>query len=503
MEQLLLIRIQLMKTLLLLLVTLFSFKVLATDSLNEAQIYIQEYMTELRTDPATKMQTLPDIIKRDGSIYRRGQIRSFGDSQNFLRDISRTYIEFEPFFSVPGSEVEISNFFENTSINKNLFTMHTQQLNVGVPQTLPWGGSYWPTHKGLIAARYADAGFPGSREWDVNYHYVRDMPAENYIPDRVYALSPAEKYDLLIGNTTWTLPARMWKEGLAIFQALGYVATWQGICHGWAAAAHFSTPEPGHHVDVVSTTGIPIRFYKSDIKALASWLWAATSPPAQFIGSRCRIKNPARDENGRILAEECFDVNPGFWHLALAYRVGAEKRSLVIDSTFDAEVWNFPVTKFKTTYFNPESLRPSFHPTASVIPVERYTSDKFKKYRSSDTKYIVGIMMDVSHASIQSPGTTTNEEMIEKTVRYMYDLELNQNHEIIGGEWYTNGHPDFIWSYKAGSQAKTTSDLQLDPNIVWDGPAVPAPLAEAAFTESKKGLVLSRIVNELIKRSLQ
>lgn len=40
-------------------------------------------------------------------------------------------------------------------------------------------------------------------------------------------------------------------------------------------------------------------------------------------------------------------------------------------------------------------------------------------------------------------------------VEYRYDLELNSQGQVIGGEWYSQIHPDFIWTPK--------TDLVLHP----------------------------------------
>ncbi|TXH78861.1 MAG: hypothetical protein E6Q85_01005, partial [Thiothrix sp.] len=40
-------------------------------------------------------------------------------------------------------------------------------------------------------------------------------------------------------------------------------------------------------------------------------------------------------------------------------------------------------------------------------------------------------------------------------VAYEYDLELDANDVIIGGEWYRNEHPDFLWTPTKGTPAQT------------------------------------------------
>src|SRR5690606_28832577 len=51
------------------------------------------------------------------------------------------------------------------------------------------------------------------------------------------------------------------------------MALWEGICHGWATAAGI-VPRPIHTVDIRLPSGKNLRFYPSDLKGLASLLWA-------------------------------------------------------------------------------------------------------------------------------------------------------------------------------------------------------------------------------------
>src|SRR6185436_9002354 len=94
----------------------------------------------------------------------------------------------------------------------------------------------------------------------------------------------------------------------------------------------------------------PLLFYPSDLKGLASLLWATTDPPSRGVGGRCEDTNPKKDRNGRVISPACFDSNPGTWHLAVVNQIGVAKRSMVIDATYDFEVWNQPVYGYRYRY---------------------------------------------------------------------------------------------------------------------------------------------------------
>ncbi len=44
---------------------------------------------------------------------------------------------------------------------------------------------------------------------------------------------------------------------------------------------------------------------------------------------------------------------------------------------------------------------------------------------------------------------------------YHYDLELDSSGRIVGGEWYQNRHPDFVWMPLSNSVAANGPDLSV------------------------------------------
>jgi hypothetical protein len=82
-------------------------------------------------------------------------------------------------------------------------------------------------------------------------------------------------------------------------------------------------------------------------------------------------------------------------------------------------------------------------------------------------------------------------------VDYFYDLELDGSGKIIGGEWYLNKHPDFLWTPAPGLHATTPADAFATGT--WDaGQPVPESWRSAAVRASADGLPLARIVERLI-----
>lgn len=55
----------------------------------------------------------------------------------------------------------------------------------------------------------------------------------------------------------------------------------------------------------------------------------------RFIGGRCNIQNPEKDENGRVIEPDCVDNNPASWHLSVLNQIGITGRSMIMDATYD------------------------------------------------------------------------------------------------------------------------------------------------------------------------
>ncbi|MCI5133311.1 MAG: hypothetical protein D3904_17805, partial [Candidatus Electrothrix sp. EH2] len=265
----------------------------------------------------------------------------------------------------------------------------------------PWSDDYWAIYLGMLGKRYADSRFPHSRDWKANYDYIQNNPAlhivESNDSDAVSRLSPSEKYDILVGDTNMTLTAKMWEAGRQYYARDGHVEPWMGLCHGWAPAAYM-LPRPAATATVMAADGKTfLTFYPSDIKALSTLLWAKIQTASRFIGGRCNERNPVVDpQSGRMLAQNCFDTNPGTWHLAVVNQIGVSRRSMVMDATYDYEVWNQPVVGYKYRYFNPQNGSYARSLTEASVLKTGFDKDRFNKYRDPETETIVGIAMDIS-----------------------------------------------------------------------------------------------------------
>lgn len=368
----------------------------------------------------------------------------------------------------------------------------------------PWSDDYWAIYLGCLGKRYADPEFPGSSNWIENRDYIRQHPAQKIWSGggaAIDLLSPAEKYDLLVGDDAGTLTSAMWSEGESYYNANGEVESWMGICHGWAPAS-FMMPRPKTPVTVTAANGTQLMFYPADIKALASLLWASANTVTKFIGGRCNDKHPATDANGRVISAKAFDTNPGTWHLVIVNQLGAARRSLVMDATYDYEVWNQPVAGYQYRYFNPQTMKLVKTLGDATVARNQYTRDRFKKYRSRDAASYVGVIMQVRYMVETDPAQRDSDGPSADAVNtaiYKYDLELNNEGRIIGGEWFTGKcHPDFLWT--PPPNARAISPAEPMATGTWDaGQALPQSWRSAGVSAASGGMPLAKIVEALIR----
>jgi hypothetical protein len=366
----------------------------------------------------------------------------------------------------------------------------------------PWSDTYWPLSSGVIAQRYADPDFPASADWRVNAEYLRQSLGEPP-SDR---MSPAEKYDLLVGDRAFPLSKKMISQGQEYYERFGHVERWMGICHGWAPASYMMD-RPLHSVTVKNREGTDIVFLPADIRALASLLWANASAPTRFIGGRCGTRDPESDSTGRPRDEECVDTNPATFHLAVVNQIAASRRSFVMDASYDYEVWNQPVVGYSYEVYNVLTQATAENVAAAKVALKDYPNDPRARFRSPRAKYVVGVRMRVDYMSENFPRAEALAGLRDdrrNTMRYFYDLELDERGVVVGGEWESRNHPDFLWTPTRDAIPLTPGDMALDSagdRAGWKEAGFPEKWSRAARDSSDEGMPLARVVYELVARS--
>jgi hypothetical protein len=294
----------------------------------------------------------------------------------------------------------------------------------------PWADTYWPSKQGGLSQRWLE-GVDGHNVKPVQLSAAKDLSKKE-----LAGLSPAEKFDLFVEDESQSL------FNNEVNRTSPNDGAWFGICHGWAPAS-LAWAEP-KAVMIKNASGLEIPFASSDIKALLS-LYSAdyARTYTKFLASRCNEDIKENPESA--LSPECRDTNAGAFHLVLTNLLGLQKVGFVADVTRDLEVWNQPVSGFKTTIVS-ESLgrsRGAARGTVKEVIVE--------------TEMYYG-------QEIQPKWSVAGANIFSKT--YNYRLELSKSGKIVGGAWISEDRPDFLWS-KTAPVLRDTSASYSASIIKW------------------------------------
>lgn len=405
---------------------------------------------------------------------------------------------------------DVGTLLRGYSVSRNLNDIAIDSLKEKQLSTKPWSDDYWPIYKGGTAARYAVQDYQFIGEWREANQYVLANTAQSIFLsgdiEEINKLSPAEKYDLLISNKSY-LAQSNWSQGQRYSERSsdGSIETWMGICHGWAPASYM-VERPKNAIKVMGYDNKTlITFYPADLKALASQLWATGDYQNNFIGGRCRSENPAENSDGRTIDQSCLDNNPASFHLALINSVGIHNKSFVMDVTYDYEVWNQPVSGYRYHFLDFRTKKRILNWREAIVKLAD-VEDPYKKYRSSKAVYALAIAMEVDYGVETRPEQLlyeTAEQDSYNKLYVKYDLEMDANYKIIGGEWYQRSHPDFLWTPQVNSYAMAPGDYYLLSNPLWKGEkALASNIKELAKDSAVKRLPLSYIVKSLIQKSV-
>ncbi len=365
-------------------------------------------------------------------------------------------------------------------------------LNSGKTSLDLWSGSYWPHYQGSLGVRYRDSSFSALIKTAENFSKYKELYDTNplyVLSGREGLMSPAEKYDLIVGDPEMSLTKYSWELGEKAMSLSGKVPTWRGICDGWSSAAQ-KMPRPARSVVLKTPYGLPITFYPEDIKALGSQLYARAQRNVIFLGKRCRPVFGA-------LTGACDGTNPGAFHKAIVNRVGAMKKSFNVDISSSSEVWNYPVKSYKLSYYNVLTGKESQNFKDVYEVFDKKNRFKKKNRRHESTYAIVGVKAQVVYTDMRVANvleTDSAAEDKELVKNYKYDLELDYGFNILGGEW-ESAMPDFIWAPNDLTYPISEGERQLGK------PVTAAQILRAAQISSKAGEPLSMIVEKLFEGS--
>jgi len=391
----------------------------------------------------------------------------------------------------------------------NVIEMERRGLMEVNAKAVPWGGYFWALIQGQIANTYQDKSYFTFWEmlgWEGNVKRWKKRRVEVLnnvmeLPEKDLAeLAPSEKYDLLMGDTNFDLTSRVWQfvEGWGNSKKWGFLssidipagyrlpkstklmALWEGICHGWALAAT-GYPRAENTVTITLPNGKRMPFYPDDIKALVSLLFANSTVQDNVVveGLRCLDKNVETDEFGRNVdrmpkkdGEEvlprCADVHPAVWHASVVNLTGLQGRAFVVEVDYHATVNNHPLSGYKYKWFNPKNGKKG-NVQEATIDLAGF-KDAYASARSPLAVKLVGVEMEMIYTDWTNPKeneTNSNEDDKFKSKKFMYDLELDANDNIVGGQWRADKVIAARGGRSFGNDQQEQPDRILQPDFFW------------------------------------
>ena len=355
--------------------------------------------------------------------------------------------------------------------------LKTPELQSGASEIVPWPDTYWPmTEDGyndrwngdnLSPVELYDAAF---NAWQIPENFTELQPYHGHgmAWDSAYydVIGPATKWAHERGglgrareihNPDGSFTESIDADGDGVVDRdlngdgemdngddEGGLEGWYGHCHAWAPAA-FSHVEPVHAVTINNQT-----FQVADIKALIEATHEGCGGTL-FLGGRCNLREIERDEYGRIVdaQSECRDTNAGAWHVTIVNVMGRLKRSFVADVTVGYQVWNHPGRDYTI------SRQDEVTETEALALLGR---DDIQEYPYNDdaTRW-VHVEMRFRYIVEGSASATPQLPQIDSYTssrNYEYLLELDDNGNIIGGEWISTNQPDFLWMPSGNCDAR-------------------------------------------------
>ena len=291
-----------------------------------------------------------------------------------------------------------------------------------------WSDTYWPSQEGGAAWRwqFGKAAVSGGVATNpYSYQLYSGKQLAKMSDAQINQLSPAEKFDIVTGRYDYPTVMREKRRAQPTAQK------WFGLCHAVAAVtALYQEPQTQQVETEIGNRTRLVTFYASDIKALLALSVDQTSAHyGSYLGMRCDTANSNY--------AECWDTNPASFYIAMTNMVGALKKTIIMDIDRGPEVWNSVVQSY-----------------SSVLTRRAQISEN----ASPQTVREVRVDMTVKHTI----GVAPNKQAVGpsfKSTLYSFTLELDEDDNIVGGEWLSKERPDMLWM--------ANSRMPVDPNLTF------------------------------------
>lgn len=282
-------------------------------------------------------------------------------------------------------------------------------------KNFPWAEARFPFAEGGIANRYQREDLPlaerASRR-PLTLDAIKALPTASR-SEALSKLSPAEIFDVVRGLTaTYPLTNEI-RRLTAKAGARGLADLDEKMSFGWAAAAT-SFAEPAQRTDYAvrfaEGTSATLSIGSADVKGLSAYYYGVKVPnlvKIAKIGSRC---HGAGDVG-------CRRIDPASFHILLANMIKRDGKSFVADVDPSAAVDYRPIVGYTS------GIRANEDGNGYTVT----TTVRYAKRRLPSAKPYGFFNLD-----------SENET-------YRYTLETDRHHEITGGRWIGERHPEFVW----------------------------------------------------------
>jgi hypothetical protein len=155
---------------------------------------VEGSLSAFEADPNTFLNTLPAKLQAPTvNLFTDADIAS----RAFVTAKDTTRSDPDPKADAWGSNDWARNLVDDYSITRLADMSRYKKVTLAES---PWSDDYWALYAGSIAKRYADPALPSGSDWKVITDYIRTKQ-----PANTDNLSPAEKYDLLVGDANKTM----------------------------------------------------------------------------------------------------------------------------------------------------------------------------------------------------------------------------------------------------------------------------------------------------------
>ncbi|KAI9982778.1 hypothetical protein PInf_008776 [Phytophthora infestans] len=194
-----------------------------------------------------------------------------------------------------------------------------------------------------------------------------------------------------------------------------------------------------------------------DVKALMTDVYDNVNVSAVYAGERYYGTDDSIDEYGSHTDYTYRDLNPGLLHIVATNLLGLLKKTFIIDRDAGAEVWNHPVVSFKVnkqTTMTPEKA------------AQKFGAQEYSWNNESKSIVYTNARLSWINETYTDGGLVASGLIKKFTVGATYDylLELDEDQNIIGGEWLygsNDNHPDFLWLLQGKPKPDTVTKTDL------------------------------------------